>query len=530
MTGSPRVPVEEADAAVPDTTTGTPTPAGRPRRRAGAFVLLGGKVVISLLSVAMLALTFYGWQFVGSVNSGLTTTDVFDGEQDPQAVPLDGAIDILLVGQDSRTDAQGNPLPQEVLDRLHAGEATGERQTDTMILVHIPQDGTRAVAISFPRDSWVELAGGYGNHKLNSAFVYAYNDTFNTLLQQGEDDLQAADEQAKVAGRRNLIATIEQLLGKPGLIDRYAEVNLASFYEVTNALGGVEVCLNNAVRERNSGVNLPAGRQSLQGVQALAFVRQRYGLENGDLDRIARQQAFLSGLVRKMLSADVLLNPARLSDVVGAVQKSVVLSKDWDLLQFAAQMRNLSGGNVEFHTIPVLGNAMIGGAAVLEIDIDQVRQFTNGLITGGEEPPSSTTQVVTGAEAYTADIYNGSGDANLGPEVRHLLQQKGFQGESSATVDTLNQTVVRYSPTDDGAVALIQQALGADILTESDAEVPSGQLQVFLGSDFHLGAEVAPAANIASGGAQFLTQANLSRQAQDTTEEPITAGDVPCVN
>jgi LCP family protein required for cell wall assembly len=229
-------------------------------------------------------------------------------------------VDILLVGMDNRTDAQGNPLPREVLDMLHAGDSDGEKQTGTMILVHIPQDGRRAVAISFPRDSWVEPAGGYGKHKLNGAFVHAYNDKSSTLQGRGVD-LTEADRQAKIAGRKNLITTLETFMGKPGMIDRYAKVNPSSFCEVTKALGGVEVCLNGPVKERKSGVDLPAGRQTAQGVQSLAFVRQRYDLPNRDLDRIARLQAFLSGLARKVLSRDVLTNPAKISDVITAVKK-----------------------------------------------------------------------------------------------------------------------------------------------------------------------------------------------------------------
>ena len=88
----------------------------------------------------MLALTWYGWRYVGDPDEGLTTTRIFDGEE-VHAVPLDGAVDLLLVGMDSRTDAQGNSLPREVLDTLHAGESDGVRNTDTMILVHIPQNG-----------------------------------------------------------------------------------------------------------------------------------------------------------------------------------------------------------------------------------------------------------------------------------------------------------------------------------------------------------------------------------------------------
>ncbi|ROS40150.1 LCP family protein [Amycolatopsis thermoflava] len=385
------------DAADEVTWPARPIPSPRRRRNRIAIIARrGGKLVVALVSVAVLTVTWYGWQFIGDPNSGLSTTQVFDEEL--HAVPLDGAVDILLVGMDSRTDAQGNPLPREVLDMLHAGESDGEKQTDTMILVHIPQDGRRAVAISFPRDSWVELAGGFGKHKLNGAFVYAYNDRFRELQQQGAD-LKSADEQAKVAGRKNLIATLETFIGKPGMIDRYAEVNLASFYEVTKALGGVEVCLKAPVRERKSGVDLPAGRQTVEGVQALAFVRQRYDLPGGDLDRIGRQQAFLSGLARKMLSRDVLANPGKLSDVITAVKKSVVLSDNWDLPEFAAQMRGLNSGNIEFRTIPVVGNAVIGGADVVRVDPQAVHAFVDQLTSDGSERTSSSVAPTSSASS-----------------------------------------------------------------------------------------------------------------------------------
>lgn len=249
------------------------------------------------------------------------------------------------------------------------------------------------MAISFPRDSWVEVAGGSGRHKLNSAFVYAYNDTSRKLQQRGMSDLTEVDRRATVAGRKNLVATLENFIGKPGMIDRYAEVNLASFYEITRALGGIEVCLNHAANESKSGTDLPAGRQTIQGVQALAFVRQRYELPNADLDRIGRQQAFLSGLARKVLSRDVMLNPGRITDVIAAVKKSVVLSGNWDLTEFAAQLRGLRSGNVEFHTIPVIGGTVIGGADVLRVDPAAVHDFVTGL-TSDTAPPTAPTSGV----------------------------------------------------------------------------------------------------------------------------------------
>jgi LCP family protein required for cell wall assembly len=525
------------------------------RRRGvvGVFARRGGKAVLTVASVVVLVLTGYGWQFLGNVNEGLTTTDLFE-RAEPAIEPLDGAVDILLVGQDSRTDAQGNPLPREVLDLLHAGEADGEKQTDTMILVHIPQNGRRAVAISFPRDSWVELAGGYGTHRLNSAFVYAYNDTFDRLREQGTSDPEEAEEQAKVAGRKNLIATIEQLIDRPGMIDRYAEVNLASFYEITKAIGGIEVCLKNPVQEPRSGVDLPAGRQTLEGVQALAFVRQRYGLPRYDLDRIVRQQAFLSGLARKVLSPEVLANPSRLDDLIDAVKKSVVLSEGWDLLEFAQQMRGLSSGNVEFHTIPVIGPAKIGGADVLEIDVEEVRNFVDRLV--GDEPETQTSSTeVPGADEITVQLFDGSGRSGTGPLVRDLLNDAGFAGSGYTELAQRSGTVVRYPPGEQASVELVEEALGVDVQGEPDSDVSADSVRVLIGSDYrtqeakaHLaprgvddsGTSDASTVDTDTTGTSSRSEPSGSTPSGSTSSQvrsespsdapPITAGGIPCVN
>jgi LCP family protein required for cell wall assembly len=517
-----------------------PEPVNAPRRHGAGVATLarrGGKALLTMVSVAVLCVTGYGWRFITSTTQGLTTTDVF-ADNSVHVKPLDGAVDILLVGQDSRTDAQGNPLSREVLDMLHAGVSDGERQTDTMILVHIPQNGKQAIAFSFPRDSWVDITGGFGKHKLNSAYVYAYNDKSKTLQQKGNSDLKDVDRQAKEAGRKNLITTLEQFIGKPGMIDRYAEVNLASFYEITKSIGGVEVCLNNAVKEKKSGVDLPAGRQTVEGVQALAFVRQRYDLPNGDLDRIQRQQAFLSGLANKVLSGEVLTSPTKMSGLVDAVKKSVVLSSGWNLLEFAEQMRGLTGGNIQFHTIPTQGNATIGGADVIKVDIPQVRAAIDALVTDGvavsgdsSGATPSSGQVLPGADAVTVDFFDGTGNTTTGPQARTALQDKGFKIGGDTKLATRSSTVFRYAPGDEAALALVKQALGDTIAAELDKDVAVGHVRVLLGKDF----KGAPT------GAGSESPSKSNPPAATTTpvvppsgavpgDNAITAGGVPCVN
>lgn len=490
----------------------------------------------------VMVVSWYGWQFIGDVNSGLSTTDVF-GDDRAGAAPMDGAIDILLVGQDSRTDAHGNPLPREVLDKLHAGDADGQRQTDTMILVHIPQDGRGASAISFPRDAWVDLANEYGTHKLNSAFGRAYTYTSKQLHARGELDQEEIEDRAQVTGRKNLIASVEKLIDRPGMIDRYAEVNLASFYEITSALGGVEVCLNNDVEEERSGLDLSAGRHTLKGADALSFVRQRYDLPGNDLDRIARQQAFLSGLARKMLSSDVLFDPGKIGEVVEAVQSSVVLSEGWDLMQFATQMRNMSGGNIEFRTIPVEGNARFGDASALEIDVDEVRSFIDEIVGDEGHDDTATPDVDTGE--YTVDVYSGSADPAHGESVRSLLRDNGFQGEGAAIVDSVAEPLVRHAPGEAGAAEAVAALLGPDVGIEEAPALPAGRLEVHVDPGFipdepaggmDTPGSVAPASlpgpSVAdrAGLQRSLQPAQVQSDESDDPSDPITAGDIPCVN
>ncbi|GDY31334.1 LCP family protein [Gandjariella thermophila] len=358
-------------------------------RGIGARIALGTlRTAVALVSAAVLAASAYGWIEEHRINAGAAITDVIDTPP-PGHRQLDGSMDILLVGLDSRTDAQGRPLPQDVLDQLHAGDDTGELNTDTMILVHIPQDGRRAVAISFPRDSYVQIAGGFGRHKLNSAYARAKMETARILRNHGVTDPARIEQESTVAGRKNLIRTIEDLTGGAVHIDRYAEVNLASFYEVSKVLGGVEVCLRAPTHDDMSGASFPAGRQTVSGAQALSFVRQRHGLPGGDLDRIVRQQVFIGAMVRKVLAGGMLADPGKLSDLVGAVQRSVVLSQGWDLTSFAEQMQDLAGGKMQFRTIPVVGETTVASDGdVLLVNPQQVRAFVTGM--AAEAAPAAT--------------------------------------------------------------------------------------------------------------------------------------------
>lgn len=328
----PAPPPARRPPARPARTPAAPAAKRRPRRVA--------KIALALVSALVMTLTGYAWAAMQGLVNGLTMADVI-GEDGGGELPADGSRDILLVGMDSRTDAQGNPLPQEMLAKLRAGVSDGELNTDTLILVHVPNDGSKAVAISFPRDSYVSIPG-HGRHKINSAYARGKLAARKQLQDEGVSEERDLEVRANQEGAKTLIKTVENISGVT--VDNYASINLLGFYDITKAIGGVEVCLNEPVDDPYSGAKFDAGRQTISGVQALAFVRQRHGLLRGDLDRVVRQQVFMAGLAHKVLSAGTLADPSKLGALSEAIKKSMVVNEGWDILSFAQQMKGLTGG------------------------------------------------------------------------------------------------------------------------------------------------------------------------------------------
>jgi anionic cell wall polymer biosynthesis LytR-Cps2A-Psr (LCP) family protein len=174
---------------------------------------------VTALSVLVLGATGTAWVQAKALQDGLTTADVLD-----HGASATADQNILLVGLDTRTDAHGNPLPQSLLDALHAGSSTdGGDDTDTMIVLHVPADGSAVTAISIPRDSYVQLADGYGTHKINSAYPRAAQQARTDLGAKGVSGPQL-EVQAAAAGARTAIRTVERLTGLT--ITHYAAVKI----------------------------------------------------------------------------------------------------------------------------------------------------------------------------------------------------------------------------------------------------------------------------------------------------------------
>lgn len=379
-------------------------------RRGWRSVVVGARVVVSLLSMVVLVISGYGWTQLRHIEGGLTRADVITAapvvagkRRTPDRGPAAGTStkpdatsevsspeqNILLVGLDSRTDAEGNPLPPALLAQLHAGgSGDGGDSTDTMIVLHIPADGRRATAISIPRDSYVQIADGFGQHKINSAYTYGKN---AAAARGREQELRGGDLErvSAQAGARTAIGTVQQLTGLT--ITHYAAVNLVGFDRISAAVGGVWVCLNAPAHDDYSGADLPSGWQSLQGPQALAFVRQRHGLPAGDFDRVRRQQVFLAALAHQVLAAGTLADPTALNHLVSAVRSSVTVDEGFDMLAMAAQLRHLSTGDLTFATIPTGTPALPtpGDGQAVEVNPDQVHTFIHTLTATPPPAPAA---------------------------------------------------------------------------------------------------------------------------------------------
>src|SRR6266571_4298096 len=318
---------------------------------------VAGKAGYALSCVAaalVLAVSGFSYFVVRNVSS-------IGGSHAISSGPSIGAQNILLMGLESRTDWTGNVLPNDILNALHAGSrqgilygGVGGNATNTLILIHIPAGGKKAVAFSIPRDDWVTFPAIYDGQtqgKIDQPYGDALAATESQLRQQdpGLSQKQLAFR-GNEAGRAAAVATVELLTGVH--IDHFAEINLDGFYELAKVLGGVQVCLKNPVPlDTFSGFYAKkAGYQHLNAKMALAFVRQRHGLTNGDLGKI--------------------------NSLLSVARQYVITDAGWDLLDFATQMRGLNSGNLTFHTYPIVAYATIAGQSANQVDPAVIQKIT----------------------------------------------------------------------------------------------------------------------------------------------------------
>ncbi|RDH10726.1 LCP family protein [Tsukamurella pulmonis] len=505
-----------------------------------------GKTLLALTTAIVLVVTGVAWfwwsRFADDIVRGPSI-----------AAKPDGATDILLVGTDSRTDAKGNPLTKQELARLNAGVDDGTLNTDTIILIRIPNDGRSATAISIPRDAYVAIPD-QGKGKINSAFAGAANVTRDQAMANGDDE-KTAIQKGNEEGRKALIETVANLTGVS--VDRYAEIGLVGFSRLTNAVGGVDVCLKKPVNDPFSGARFKAGKQTLKGPQALSFVRQRHGLPRGDLDRVTRQQVFMASLAGKILSTGTLTSPNKLSQLQNALTTSVTLDQEWDVMGFAKELANLSAGNIKFSTVPVVrddGWSDDGTQSVVVVDPKQVQAYVAGLLGDkpGEAKPKPTTKSSPAVpsvnrSSYTVDVVNAGTTSGLAGNVSTFLGGKGFAqgstGNASSTESSSSakSAVLASSANDQGAKAVAALLGGLPVV--ASGTVQSGHVKVLIqdgyagpGSSSDSGSDSDSAATTTSippGMTEALDPSEAARISSLLNKPGFTAqqdGGVPCVD
>ncbi|MGL6235802.1 MAG: LCP family protein [Segniliparus sp.] len=452
-------------------------PKGKAARRPAPEPVTKPRAIATVCSLMALTLTGAAWGWSQSTDNSIFKFDLNDSISQTD----DGAEDILLVGVDSRTDAAGNPLPEELRDKLHAGgnEENGTVNTDTIILVRIPRSGGAATAVSIPRDSFVK-APGLGQVKINSVYGSTKEAKRLQLVQSGVKDAEA-ERQGTLAARNALAQTVHDLTGVS--IDHMAEIGLLGFVQFTDALGGVDVCLNDAVDEPLSGANFPAGRQTLDGVQALSFVRQRHDLPRGDLDRIVRQQAFMAGLARKALSGKFLRDPGKINQILDAVKTSIAIDDKWNVIDFVSKLSDLAGGQVRFETVPVVDpdGQTPGGQSVVIVDPKSVQGYFQNLLDAQKREPTSAQPAQPEA---TVDVENASNIPGLAQKVAAGLGGAGFNtGDVGEYSGAKPETSAVYAHSaDDAMVAQLSGAVG-ELPVKVDSSLPAGHVRLVLAGD-----------------------------------------------
>jgi len=408
--------------------------------------------------------------------------------------PSIGAQNILLMGLESRTDWNGNILPDDVLKALHACNAAeiaagcGGNATNTLILIHIFANGGKAVGFSIPRDDWVTFPTAYDGQsqgKIDQAYGLA--------LAAEESQLRAQDPglsqdqvafQGNEAGRAAEVATVEQLTGVH--IDHFAELNLDGFYELAKVVGGVEVCLLDPVPyDPYSGFSAAhAGYQHLNAKEALAFVRQRHGLTNGDFDRTKRQQAVIDSVTKQLRDDGVLGDLTKLNDLLSVARQYLITDAGWNLLDFISQMRGLSLGNVTFRTLPDVAPITIDGQDANEINVAQIQQIVQEAFNPAPEPassPSPTASATAGNSQVTVDVYNGGNRPGLAGEVSSALVKDGYQAGQIGNTSPLTTTEVSYGAGASASASKIASLFG--VTAQPGSSVAAGHVEVMLGAD-----------------------------------------------
>lgn len=316
----------------------------RRQRRGPLFVLLMACVGVLVLALGVGA--FYAARGLSALDSisrdeQLTPQD-YEGRPDaatprPPTTPggeeTAAPLNFVLMGSDSRGDVE-------------------DGRSDSLMIAHVTGDRQAVYLISFPRDMWVDIPG-HGKGKLNWAYAFG--------------------------GPQLTVRTLEQLTGVR--MDHTVLIDFEGFVRLTDAVGGVDV-YNPWATEQNAGMRFEEGLIHLEGERALAYVRERYQLPNGDLDRAHRQRTVVKEIIRKIMTPATLANPVTFSDVVGKIADTVSVDDGLTnqfVTDLALSMRLTGTGSIGMLQAPTKGTGMVGSQSVVLVDPEGLAELSAAL-------------------------------------------------------------------------------------------------------------------------------------------------------
>lgn len=432
------------------------------------------KVIAAIASGAILAVTAVGagvTSVLGQLEGNITALDVSDqtgsAVTGTESVVVDevtgetAPFNVLLMGSDSRA-GKGNKGYGST-----SKFGTTER-SDTTILLHVSADRTQAVAVSIPRDTLIDLPTC---KNASGESVRGGSGKFNEAMSRG--------------GPGCTLKAVEDMTGMS--IDNFMVVDFGGFKAITEAVGGVEICLSEPVNDPLSGLKLSAGNHTISGEEALAFVRARKTLGDGsDTSRIRRQQAFLSSMANKVLSSGTLLNPAALLGVLNAATESLTadpqLANIDNLRELAVSMKDLSPSKITFTTLPWYP---AGDGENVLMNKKKAKPLLNAIKNDTPWPPKAANDqplLRTVPENIRVEVVNGTGVKGAGKSAKKALRQQGFIVVNVKNGAPVTATTLIYDPEWDNSAKTLAYSASATV-QEPTAGIGS-TLQLVIGPDF----------------------------------------------
>jgi LCP family protein required for cell wall assembly len=434
------------------------------------------RVLLALVSAMVLVVTVIGagvTVVMGRLQGNITAVDISENTGatgSPQSLTEVNEetgtyqpLNIVLMGSDSRV-GKGNGGFGSV---AKFGDA---QRSDTVILLHLSGDRKSAIAVSIPRDTIITLP----TCKEKGKKVGGYKARFNQAIEIG--------------GPGCTVKAVEQMSGLE--INNFMLVDFGGFKRIVDAVGGVEICLAKPVNDKLSGLNLSAGKHVVEGEEALAFVRVRHGIADGsDTSRIRRQQAFLSSLMRKVLSSGTLLNPASLLGVLDAATQSLTadpqLADIDNLKDLALSLKDLKPSDVTFTTLPWVPN---GDGATVSENAEKAAPIWQAM---KDDTPWQATKdggnapvLKTSPDVIHVNVLNGTPTKGAAKKAAKAMRKQGFIVEEVGNAPTQDYatTTVEYDPKWDQSAKTV--AYAANTTTMNKVKKQGQTVNLIIGSDF----------------------------------------------